>query len=287
MMVKTTKTSRLVTTIHPQHRVLFLALFAATVVWPSRGFVVPNDERNRNVVCKTAKSAASSSIDNRQLDFCGAIYHSATTGRDTARSSSHFPFWLSNNSENTESSMEEEEPSSEENNNVSSIASSPVDDTDQKNIFQRLRRKYFSKPDDGLTFKQRLSKAGLAVALSYGWVSNVAVAISVSLSWYIFNQRTGLSPLAPGQWKGFLAVYAGIYVVNNVIRPLRFGLSVGVSVYFDRAIKKIQEVLNVNKGVAIFITVFLANIVGTCSLIACGVSLASFASGVPIFVPKP
>ena len=87
--------------------------------------------------------------------------------------------------------------------------------------------------------------------------------------------------------KGYLAIYAGLYVFNNIIRPLRFALSVGVSKYFDRFIQKIQNSLKVNKAVAIFLTVFLANIVGTCALIVLGVSLASFASGVPIFVPKP
>ncbi|KAL3939194.1 MAG: hypothetical protein SGBAC_006031 [Bacillariaceae sp.] len=149
----------------------------------------------------------------------------------------------------------------------------------------RLRKKLFPpKEDDGLTFRQRLAKAGLSVVLSYGWVSNVSYSITVSLAWFIFSKQTGLSPLAPQQWKKFLGVYAGFYVFNNFVRPLRLGISVGVSVYFERVIKAIQERLGVKKGVAIFITVFLANVVGTISLMCLGIWLAAMAAGVPIFV---
>mmetsp|Transcript_24109 Transcript_24109/g.27473 ORF Transcript_24109/g.27473 Transcript_24109/m.27473 type:complete len:247 (-) Transcript_24109:232-972(-) len=149
---------------------------------------------------------------------------------------------------------------------------------------QRFRRKYFpKKTNDGLTFKQKMAKAGLSVVLSYGWISNVTTSVTVSLAWYIFSKNTGLSPLAPGQWKGFLAIYAGFYVFNSIIRPLRFGLSVGVSVYFDRVIQKIQDIFKVKKGLAIFLTVFLANIVGTCTLMASGIFLASTAAGVPVW----
>ncbi len=92
-----------------------------------------------------------------------------------------------------------------------------------------------------------------------------------------------MSPLAPGQWKGFLAVYAGFYVFNNIIRPIRIGMSVGVAKYFDAAISMVQRKISVSKPVAIGIVVFLANIVGTCSFMALGITLASMASGVPIF----
>jgi len=98
--------------------------------------------------------------------------------------------------------------------------------------------------------------------------------------------QTGLSPLAKGQWPKFLAVYAGFYVFNNIIRPARLTLSVVVSKYFDSAVLTIQNKFNCKKSVAIAVLVVLANIVGTCSFMALGISLASAASGVPIFVPK-
>lgn len=53
---------------------------------------------------------------------------------------------------------------------------------------QRLKQ-YFAKQDDGLTFRQRLAKLGLAVVLSYGFVSNMSYCVSVSAAWYIFSKR--------------------------------------------------------------------------------------------------
>jgi len=162
--------------------------------------------------------------------------------------------------------------------------SSDPQEEERTSPISRLRKRLFPpKEDDGLTFKQKLAKAGLSVVLSYGWVSNVSYSISVSLAWFIFSKQTGLSPLAPQQWKKFLAVYAGFYVFNNMVRPIRLGISVGVSLYFERLVNAIQERLRVKKGVAIFITVFLANVVGTIALMCSGIWLASLAAGVPVF----
>lgn len=173
-----------------------------------------------------------------------------------------------------------EDDASEKNNRIET-------EKDQ-NRFQQLKARLYPKEEeDGLTFRQKLAKAGLSVVLSYGWVSNLSYCVSVSIAWYIFTKSKQISPLAPGQWKPFLGVYAGFYVFNSFIRPFRFAISVGVSRYLDRVIAKIQNALKVNKGIAIFITVMLLNVVGTCALMFAGVSLASLASGVPIFPGKP
>ncbi len=178
---------------------------------------------------------------------------------------------------------EQEKETNEEFDEVTAIV---IDD--KLSGLQKLRRRLFPpKVDDGLTFRQRMAKAGLSVALSYGWVSNVSYSITVSLAWYIFSKRTGLSPLAPGQWKSFLAVYAGFYVFNNIVRPVRFALSVSVSMYFENVVSMIQKKFKVKKGVAIGLTVFLANVVGTIALMCLGISIASSAAGVPVFPPKP
>lgn len=147
----------------------------------------------------------------------------------------------------------------------------------RKGIFQK-------KDDDDLTFKQKLAKMGLSVLLSYGFVSNMSYVVSVSLAWYGFCKTKQLSPLAPGQWKPFLAVYAGFYVFNNIIRPLRLALSAYVAVYFDRIIAFIQKKTKCSQRAAIFLVVFFANIVGTTSLMCLGIFLASAATGVPIFM---
>lgn len=50
-------------------------------------------------------------------------------------------------------------------------------------------KSYFlqTKNDDGLTFKQRLAKMGVATVLSYGMISNLSYAILISLAWYGFS----------------------------------------------------------------------------------------------------
>ena len=147
--------------------------------------------------------------------------------------------------------------------------------------------KYRNNDDgDGLTFRQKLAKMGLSALLSYGFVSNMSYCVSVGLAWFGFSKKTGLSPLAPGQWPKFLAVYAGFYVFNNIVRPIRLAISIGVTPYFDKAVATIQQKTGFNKTLSIGIVVFLANICGTTSLMAFSVWIASLAAGVPIFVPK-
>jgi len=153
-------------------------------------------------------------------------------------------------------------------------------------FFNKYNKDGTPKPqeeDDGLTFKQKLAKMGLSVLLSYGFVSNMSYCVTVSLAWFGFSKKTGLSPLAPGQWKGFLAVYAGFYVFNNFVRPMRLAASVGVAPYFERAVNAIQRKTKLGKGASVGIVVFLANVCGTTSLMSLGIYIASLAAGVPVF----
>jgi hypothetical protein len=186
--------------------------------------------------------------------------------------------------------------------------------------WQSIRSVYTSgTTSDGLTFRQRLAKMGLATVLSYGWVSNMSYGVSVSTAWYIFSKRvrmfcaqrndtccshfytqnlallplhllrayqTGVSPLAPGQWKGFLAVYAGFWVFNNIVRPIRLAVSVAVAPKFDAIVSWWQRKLNVPRGVAVGVVVLLFNVVGTISVMSLGIFVASLLAGVPVFPPK-
>lgn len=92
--------------------------------------------------------------------------------------------------------------------------------------------------------------------------------------------------MAPGQWKPFLAVYAGFYVFNNIVRPIRFALSVVVAKYFDNFVAFIEEKTKLSRKLSIAVVVFLANVCGTFTAMGLGVTLASTAAGVPIFPPK-
>ena len=98
--------------------------------------------------------------------------------------------------------------------------------------------------------------------------------------------QTGQSPLAPGQWKPFLAVYAGFWVFNNFVRPVRVAAAVAISPQFDKAVLGFQDKLRVNKAVAVGITIFVANVIITTAVTALGIVTAATLSGTPIFPPK-
>lgn len=42
---------------------------------------------------------------------------------------------------------------------------------------------------DKLTMKEKLAKMGLSALLSYGWVSNMSYAVTLSISWYLFSKK--------------------------------------------------------------------------------------------------
>jgi hypothetical protein len=198
-----------------------------------------------------------------------------------------FESTFSSGDESASSSADDEEPAKEEDSSsIEESGDSSSDDSSKLKRFGKSIRNYFKGPDDGLTTKQRLAKLGLSAALSYGWVSNMSYSVTVSLAWYIFCKQTGLSPLAKGQWPKFLAVYAGFWVFNNIVRPIRVAMAVGISPQFDKFVKGIKERLNCSQGMAVFVTVMLANLVGTLAAMSLGIFLASMAAGVPVFPPK-
>lgn len=72
----------------------------------------------------------------------------------------------------------------------------------------------------------------------------------------------------------------------NVIRPARFALSLSISPYFEKIRKFLQRKFNVSpRGAAVLMIVFI-NFLGTCSLMALGVWIASLLSGVPVWGSK-
>jgi predicted PurR-regulated permease PerM len=83
-----------------------------------------------------------------------------------------------------------------------------------------------------------------------------------------------------------LGVYAGFYVINNFLRPFRIAASIAISKYFDEAITNIQTKTKIPRAAAIATVVFLANVVGTCTVMGGGIFLASTLAGVPIFPGK-
>jgi hypothetical protein len=172
------------------------------------------------------------------------------------------------------------------------LSASPTDEDstdpakDSKSAIDQVKGWFGLNTVDGLSTKERLAKMGMSALLSYGWVSNMSYAVSISLAWFTFTKQYGITPLAPGQRNKFLAVYSGFFIFTNAVRPIRFGLSIAVTRYFDNFVNYIQSKFNVRKGVAIGIVVFLANVCGTFGAMGLGIVLASAASGVAIFPPK-
>lgn len=77
-----------------------------------------------------------------------------------------------------------------------------------------------------------------------------------------------------------------MYICNCIFSRFRLALAVAVGPYFDRFVLWIEKKTKVPKAVAIFLTVLLVNLIGTLLLMVGGISLASIASGVPVFPPK-
>eukprot|EP00953_Heterococcus_sp_UTEX-ZZ885_P021830 12148-Heterococcus_DN1.PRE.2 len=141
-------------------------------------------------------------------------------------------------------------------------------------------KKFFSGDGEN---RQKLGKLGLYALLSYGFVSNASYAICLCVSWYLASKRSGLSPLAPGQWQFFLTIYGSTFLINNVIRPFRLALSVALAPIFDRFIAAIMKRTGRSRGFATGVCVVLVNVIGTTVLMGSGIVLASAASGVPIW----
>jgi hypothetical protein len=58
----------------------------------------------------------------------------------------------------------------------------------------------------------------------------------MTLAWVGVVKQTGYTPLEAGMWSRFLAIYAGLYVSSNFLRPIRLSLALGAAASFDRVI---------------------------------------------------
>lgn len=263
------------TIVRPKTMALLLLLLLSLSAIAIHGFAPPPSHQRRIMTAAATQLRLSSSPQNqnrrrtsRKIDLDSPLFFSADV----------------NNGDTDDDAMADNSDDSIAKETGTTAAAAPKASLLDK--IKRIFKNDKSKYDDGLTTKEKLAKMGLSALLSYGWVSNMSYAITLSLSWYTHSKKTGLSPLAPNQWKPFLAVYAGFYVFNNIIRPLRFGLSVVVSRYFDNFVNLIQRKSGLGRKASIGVVVFLANVCGTFAAMGLGVSIASGLAGVPVFPPK-
>lgn len=151
------------------------------------------------------------------------------------------------------------------------------------NIFSKLKNLLQGKGFGGASVnKAGLSKLGLNCLLAYGFVSNVSYITCLILAWITHGKSTGLSPLAQGQWKKYLLVYATFFAANNLLRPLRFSLSLAITPAFDKFIDLIQRRTGWARRNSTAITVFLVNICGTFTYLFGGLFLATTLAKVPL-----
>ena len=156
------------------------------------------------------------------------------------------------------------------------------------------------------TDRKQMAELGISFMLSYNLISNINGSMFLSLSWYISSvrvsgnkycrslrrcllsshahhaEKTGLSPLAPGGWKPLLAAYAGLYVFNTLVRPLRFAVAVGFTKKVSTFLERTQDRLGCSKAFSVGF-VFAALIAMWLGLAAAGITLASTLAGVPIW----
>lgn len=130
---------------------------------------------------------------------------------------------------------------------------------------------------------KKLRKMGLMCLLSYGFVSNVNAVVLILLATYRAIVATGASPLAEkAALKQFGITWLGLYVVSNLIRPLRISLALVISPVIDKFVNRIQDGLRCKRWLAVTLAVILLNIVGTIAILYFGMSLVSASTGVQV-----
>jgi len=130
--------------------------------------------------------------------------------------------------------------------------------------------------------KEDFAKLGLFTLMSYGWVSNVSYITCLIISWIIHGREYGLSPLAPGQWKYFLTIYAALWAANNVLRPFRVTFALFLAPYFEKWVDSVEKRTKFKRATATAIVIFLFNICGTISYLLGGLVLATKIAKVPL-----
>lgn len=169
-------------------------------------------------------------------------------------------------------------PIKKKNKNI--LSNNYLNSIDKPSVFARIRRSW---TDMRTMDTKSLAKLGANTLLAYLFISNASGCIMFSCAWFLASKQTGLSPMAPGQWKTFSAIYAGFFLLSNIVRPARVGLALALGPSWNNMIIMLQRRFKVNQTVAIGLVMFFVNILGSCAIMATGVALASLLSGVPIW----
>lgn len=160
-----------------------------------------------------------------------------------------------------------------------STTSTKTKTTRRNNILART----WGKIRDSMKFdKQAIAKMGIDFGLTYNMISNINGSITLSTAWYIASIKSGISPLAPGNWRSLLAAYASLYVVAALIRPFRIALALGATHKMELLLQYVEKRIGCNRRNAIAM-IFAFGIVLWLTCCAAGVTLASTLAGVPLW----
>ena len=215
------------------------------------------------------------------------ILYSSTTSSISNNSSTTSS--ISNDSSTTSStSNNSSTTSSTSNNNNSNNNNFPIFDyikpiiSNIKPYIDRLKSSISKLGLNNKFKKEDIAKLGLFTFMSYGWVSNVSYITCLIISWIIHGKEYGLSPLAAGQWKYFLTIYAALWAANNVLRPFRVTFALFLAPYFEKWVDSVEKRTKFKRATATAIVIFLFNICGTVSYLVGGLFLATKLAGVPL-----
>jgi len=167
-------------------------------------------------------------------------------------------------------------------NNNNNINNNDNNKNNIKGLIDRLKSSISRLGLNNKFKKEDIAKLGLFTLMSYGWVSNVSYITCLIISWIIHGREYGLSPLAPGQWKYFLTIYAALWAANNVLRPFRVTFALFLAPYFEKWVDSVEKRTKFKRATATAIVIFLFNICGTISYLVSGLVLATKIAKVPL-----
>ena len=144
--------------------------------------------------------------------------------------------------------------------------------------------KWFGPKDETqVPLRQRLKQMGVATFTSFSCVQNGQIAFSFVVAWFLHAGRTGLSPMAAGQWKLFLALNTAINAGFKFFTPVALALSISAAPAFEAMFRWTQNRLRFNKAAAIGSVTLVTSLGVMVGIMVPGVVLAAAVTGVPIF----
>lgn len=142
--------------------------------------------------------------------------------------------------------------------------------------------KLFAKDPDALPLKQKLKSMGTAAFSSYAFVQNAQMAAGFGVAWFLHASRTGLSPVAAGQWKSFLALYAGLSAAARTLTPVYIAAGIALAPAFQRLMNTFRHRWGWSKAATVAAVLTIPSTAVIFAVGVPGVALAAAMAGVPI-----